>query len=115
MEVNEKAFIHASMGYDNEMIPKSQHWVERLNTNSKLSNFNTGRILILESQAINESLGLTEASSDPESSKESRERFGLDTTKHTKLESQAFSSKNVSGTVTVECTEPATSPVPTKV
>ncbi|GJR39864.1 hypothetical protein Tco_1215548 [Tanacetum coccineum] len=99
-------------------------------------------------KAINESLALTEASSDPESSKESvsepqtplphlkihqishsilevtpmiyqqhymRERFGLDTTKHTKLESQASSSKNVSGTVTIECTEPATSLVPTKV
>ncbi|GJX90022.1 hypothetical protein Tco_0343348 [Tanacetum coccineum] len=45
--------------------------VERHNRDSKLPNFNTGRILVPEIQAVNESLGLTEAPTDPESSKES--------------------------------------------
>ncbi|GJT87673.1 hypothetical protein Tco_1069390 [Tanacetum coccineum] len=37
------------------MIPKSKDWVERLCPDSKLPNFNTGRILGLENQAVNES------------------------------------------------------------
>ncbi|GKB65950.1 hypothetical protein Tco_0927362 [Tanacetum coccineum] len=45
--------------------------VERLNPNNKLLNFNTGRILVPESQAVNESLKPTETSTDPESSKDS--------------------------------------------
>ncbi|GJT82956.1 retrovirus-related pol polyprotein from transposon TNT 1-94 [Tanacetum coccineum] len=64
---NENLFILASMGYDQEMVPKSKDWVERLNPDSKLPNFNTGRILVPESQAVNESLKLTEGSNDPES------------------------------------------------
>ncbi|GJR32054.1 retrovirus-related pol polyprotein from transposon TNT 1-94 [Tanacetum coccineum] len=44
--------------------------VERLNPNSKLPNFNTGRILVLESQAVNESLKPTKTSTNPESSKD---------------------------------------------
>ncbi|GJU19125.1 hypothetical protein Tco_1147091 [Tanacetum coccineum] len=59
------------MDYDHEMIPKSKDWDERHNPSSKLPNFNTRRILIPESQAVNEYLKLTKAPADPESSKES--------------------------------------------
>ncbi|GJU19166.1 retrovirus-related pol polyprotein from transposon TNT 1-94 [Tanacetum coccineum] len=59
------------MGYNHEMVPKSKDWVERLNLYSKLLNFNTGRIIVLESQAVNESLKPTETSITPESSKDS--------------------------------------------
>ncbi|GJV11870.1 hypothetical protein Tco_1353411 [Tanacetum coccineum] len=45
---NENLFIPTSIGYDHEMVPKSKDWVERHNPDSKLSNFNTGRILVLE-------------------------------------------------------------------
>ncbi|GJT55997.1 hypothetical protein Tco_0991051 [Tanacetum coccineum] len=53
---NENLFVHASMGYDQEMVPKTKGWVERLNPDNKLPNFNTRRILVPEIQAINESL-----------------------------------------------------------
>nr|GEX04406.1 retrovirus-related Pol polyprotein from transposon TNT 1-94 [Tanacetum cinerariifolium] len=43
------------MGYDQEMVPKTKDWVERLNPDRKLPNFNTGRILVPESQVVNES------------------------------------------------------------
>ncbi|GJR83132.1 retrovirus-related pol polyprotein from transposon TNT 1-94 [Tanacetum coccineum] len=62
MNENENLFIHASMGYDHEMVPKTKDWVERLNPDSRLPNFITGRILVLESQAVNESLQPTETS-----------------------------------------------------
>ncbi|GJR75630.1 hypothetical protein Tco_0087995 [Tanacetum coccineum] len=65
-----KSFIPASLDYDHEMVPKSKDWVERLNLDNKLPNFNTGRILVPESQAVNECLQLTEAPTDPKSSKE---------------------------------------------
>ncbi|GJT65341.1 hypothetical protein Tco_1016821 [Tanacetum coccineum] len=69
--INEK-WLNSSdkMSFDHEMIPKSKDWVERLNPDSKLPNFNIARILVLESQAVNKSLGLTEVTSKPESSKE---------------------------------------------
>ncbi|GJU86472.1 hypothetical protein Tco_1294018 [Tanacetum coccineum] len=70
-DVNENAFIPASMGYDHEMILKSKDWVERYNPDSKLPNFNTRRILVSENQAVTESLRLTEAPNNPDSSKES--------------------------------------------
>ncbi|GJT63123.1 hypothetical protein Tco_1006656 [Tanacetum coccineum] len=70
-DVKENLFIPASIDYDHEMIPKSKDWVERHNPDIKLPNFNIGRILVLESQAVNESLGLTKAPTDPESSIES--------------------------------------------
>ncbi|GJS63541.1 hypothetical protein Tco_0678105 [Tanacetum coccineum] len=57
---------------NHEMVPKSKYWVERLNPDSKLPNFNTGRILVPKSQAVNEFLKPTEASTDPESSKDSK-------------------------------------------
>ncbi|GJW75777.1 retrovirus-related pol polyprotein from transposon TNT 1-94 [Tanacetum coccineum] len=53
------------------MVLKTKDLVERLNPDSKLLNFNTGRILVPESQAVNESLKPTEASNTPESSKDS--------------------------------------------
>ncbi|GKB10625.1 hypothetical protein Tco_0844548 [Tanacetum coccineum] len=71
MNEYENLFVLASMGYDHEMVPKSKDWVERLNPNSKLSNFNTGRILVPESQAVNKPLKPTETSTNPESSKDS--------------------------------------------
>ncbi|GKB46790.1 hypothetical protein Tco_0897543 [Tanacetum coccineum] len=66
---NENLFVPASIGYDQEMVPKTKDWVERLNPNSKLSNFNTGRILVPKSQAVNESLktlNILESSKDSE-------------------------------------------------
>ncbi|GKF17978.1 hypothetical protein Tco_0062896, partial [Tanacetum coccineum] len=66
---NEKIFVPASMGYDQEMVPKSKDWVERLNLDSKLPNFNTRRILVPESQAVNESLEPTKTLNTLESSK----------------------------------------------
>ncbi|GJX72103.1 retrovirus-related pol polyprotein from transposon TNT 1-94 [Tanacetum coccineum] len=54
------------------MVPKSNDWAERLNLDSKLPNFNTGRILVHESQAVNESL---ETSNTPKSSKDSEAEF----------------------------------------
>ncbi|GJU21100.1 retrovirus-related pol polyprotein from transposon TNT 1-94 [Tanacetum coccineum] len=53
------------------MVPKSKDWVKRLNPDSKLPNFNSRRILVPESQTVNECLQPTEAPTDPESSKES--------------------------------------------
>ncbi|GJR72460.1 retrovirus-related pol polyprotein from transposon TNT 1-94 [Tanacetum coccineum] len=69
---NENLFVPASMGYDQEMVPKTKDWVERLNPDIKLPNFNTGRILVPESQAVNESL---KTSNTPESSKDSKAEF----------------------------------------
>ncbi|GJV75610.1 retrovirus-related pol polyprotein from transposon TNT 1-94 [Tanacetum coccineum] len=72
MNENENLFVPASMGYDKEMVPKTKDWVERLNPNNKLPNFNTGRILVPESQSVNESL---ETVNTPESSKDSEAEF----------------------------------------
>ncbi|GKC75419.1 hypothetical protein Tco_1126193 [Tanacetum coccineum] len=72
MNENENLFVPASIGYDQEMVPKTKEWVERLNPDSKLLNFNTGRILVPESQAINKSL---ETLNTPESSKDSEVEF----------------------------------------
>ncbi|GKD67337.1 retrovirus-related pol polyprotein from transposon TNT 1-94 [Tanacetum coccineum] len=128
---NENLFVPASMGYDQEMVPKTKDWVERLNLDSKLPNFNTGRILVPKSQAVNESL---ETSNTPDSSKDSKaefltplpplkilqgaspslevmpltfqphspkERLGLGMMKHTKPKTQDSPNKSISGTVTV--------------
>ncbi|GJU49363.1 hypothetical protein Tco_1218918 [Tanacetum coccineum] len=72
MNENENIFILASIRYDQEMVPKTKDWVERLNLNNKLPNFNTGRILVPESQAVNESLEPTKTLNTPESSKDSK-------------------------------------------
>ncbi|GJX24495.1 retrovirus-related pol polyprotein from transposon TNT 1-94 [Tanacetum coccineum] len=71
MNENENLFVPTSMGHDQEMVPKTKDWVERLNADSKLPNFNIGRILVLESQAVNESLKPTKTPNTPESSKDS--------------------------------------------
>ncbi|GJY33330.1 retrovirus-related pol polyprotein from transposon TNT 1-94 [Tanacetum coccineum] len=55
----------------NEKWLNNSNKVKRHNPDSKLPNFNTGRIIVPESQAINECLKLTKASTDPESFKES--------------------------------------------
>ncbi|GJV19323.1 hypothetical protein Tco_1368343 [Tanacetum coccineum] len=70
-EANENLFIHASLDYDHEMVLKSKDWVERHNPDNKCPNFNTGKIIVPESQAVIESLKPTEASNDLESSKDS--------------------------------------------
>nr|GEY73324.1 hypothetical protein [Tanacetum cinerariifolium] len=60
---------HARNGYGQEMVPKTKDWVERLNPDSKLPNFNIGRILVPESQVVNESLEYIKNLFTPESSK----------------------------------------------
>ncbi|GKC51520.1 hypothetical protein Tco_1074265 [Tanacetum coccineum] len=70
-EVKENSFIHASLDYDHEMVPKYKDWVERLKPDTKLPNFNNGRILVPESQTVNKSLQHTEAPTDTKSSKDS--------------------------------------------
>ncbi|GJW58663.1 retrovirus-related pol polyprotein from transposon TNT 1-94 [Tanacetum coccineum] len=145
MNENENLFVPASMRYDQEMVPKTKDWVERLNPVSKHPNFNTGRILVPKSQAVNESL---ETSNTLESSKDSeaefltplpplkilqgaspssevipltfqphslKERPGLGIMKHTKPETQDSSNKSVLGTVTVSESKQTTSSVPTEV
>ncbi|GKC32768.1 retrovirus-related pol polyprotein from transposon TNT 1-94, partial [Tanacetum coccineum] len=70
---NENIFVPASMGYDQEMVPKNKDWMERLNPDSKLPNFNTRRVLVSESQDVNESLESTETLNTAESSKDSED------------------------------------------
>ncbi|GKC22323.1 retrovirus-related pol polyprotein from transposon TNT 1-94 [Tanacetum coccineum] len=70
-DVKENPFIYASLDYDHEIVPKSKDWVKRLNPDRRLPNFNTTRILVPKSQDVDECLQLTEASGDPDSSKES--------------------------------------------
>nr|GEW29887.1 retrovirus-related Pol polyprotein from transposon TNT 1-94 [Tanacetum cinerariifolium] len=53
------------------MVPKSKDWIERLDPDIKLPNFNTGRIMVPERQAVIESLKPTKASTDPVSSSDS--------------------------------------------
>ncbi|GJX28677.1 retrovirus-related pol polyprotein from transposon TNT 1-94 [Tanacetum coccineum] len=62
---------HARNGYDQEMVPKTKDWGERLNPDSILLKFNTQRILVPQSQAVNESLESTKTLNTPESSKDS--------------------------------------------
>ncbi|GKB07499.1 retrovirus-related pol polyprotein from transposon TNT 1-94 [Tanacetum coccineum] len=133
---------HARNG---EWVDITMRKVERLNLDSKLPNFNTGRILGHESQAVNESL---ETSNTPESSKDSeaesltplpplknlqgaspssevmpltfqphypKERPGLGIMKHTKPKAHDSSTKSVSGTVTVSETKQTTPLVPTEI
>nr|GEV57120.1 retrovirus-related Pol polyprotein from transposon TNT 1-94 [Tanacetum cinerariifolium] len=71
-KINENAFIPTFMGYDQEMVPKTKDWVERLNPDNILPNFNTGRIIVLKSQAVNKSFEILNTS---ESSKDSEAEF----------------------------------------
>ncbi|GJR44767.1 retrovirus-related pol polyprotein from transposon TNT 1-94 [Tanacetum coccineum] len=144
-KINKKWLTRSKKGYDQEMVPKTKDWVERLNPDSKLPNFNTGRILVPESQAVNDSL---ETSNTPESSKDyeaefltllpplkilqgaspslevmpltfqpysPKERPGLGIMKHTKPETQDSSNESVSGIVTVSESKKTTPLVPTEV
>nr|GFA35206.1 hypothetical protein [Tanacetum cinerariifolium] len=70
MNENKNLFVSASMGYDQEMVPKTKDWVERLNLDNKLPNFNTRRILVPESQAVNEPFESTKTLNTFESSKD---------------------------------------------
>ncbi|GJR20017.1 retrovirus-related pol polyprotein from transposon TNT 1-94 [Tanacetum coccineum] len=54
------------------MDEDADYWVERLNPDRKLPNFNTGRILVPKSQVVNKSLESTETLNTPESSKDSK-------------------------------------------
>ncbi|GJU00644.1 retrovirus-related pol polyprotein from transposon TNT 1-94 [Tanacetum coccineum] len=62
-DAKDNPFVLASLDYDYEMVLKSKDWVESLNPESKLPNFNTGRILVPKSKAVNEYLQLTEGAS----------------------------------------------------
>ncbi|GJV35407.1 hypothetical protein Tco_1407884 [Tanacetum coccineum] len=120
MNENENLFVPASMGYDQEMVPKTKDWVERLNPDSKLPNFNTGRVLVLESQAVNEFLDPTETLDTPESSKDSEAESltllpPLKNLQGASPSSEDSSNKSVSGTVTVSETKQTTALVPTEV
>ncbi|GKE62155.1 hypothetical protein Tco_1512522, partial [Tanacetum coccineum] len=103
MNENENLFIPASMGYDQEMVPKIKDWVKRLNPDRKLLNFNTGRILVPKSQAVNESLEPNETLNTLESSKDSKAESitPLPPLKHTKPKTQDSSNKSASRTITV--------------
>ncbi|GKB12198.1 retrovirus-related pol polyprotein from transposon TNT 1-94 [Tanacetum coccineum] len=117
-QLKNKGLVTETFNWDEEEVSDDEEEikVERLNPDSKISNFNTGKILVPKSQAINECLQLTEESFNPKSSKEtdhsSRERTSLGTMKHTKPETQESSNKNVSGPVTISNIEPVTTLVP---
>ncbi|GJT53837.1 retrovirus-related pol polyprotein from transposon TNT 1-94 [Tanacetum coccineum] len=114
---NENLFVPASIGYDQEMVSKTKDWVERLNPDSKLLNFNNERILVPESQAINESL---ETSNTPESSKDSEAEFltplpPLKILQGASPSSEDSSNEIVSRTVIVNESKQTTPSVPTEV
>ncbi|GJV10022.1 retrovirus-related pol polyprotein from transposon TNT 1-94 [Tanacetum coccineum] len=113
--IKENSFIPASLDYDHEMVPKSKDWVERYNPASKHPNFNTGRILVPESQAVNECLKLTKAPTDPKSSKESELEPLTPIPLLKNIQRASPSSESISRPVTIYDTEPVTSLVPTKV
>ncbi|GKG13556.1 hypothetical protein Tco_0350516, partial [Tanacetum coccineum] len=95
-------------------------YVERLNPDSKLLNFNTGRILVPESQVVNESLESTKILNTHESSKDSEVESltllpPLKNLQEASPSSEDSSNKSVSGTVTVNETKQITPLVPTEV
>ncbi|GKE96051.1 hypothetical protein Tco_1580906, partial [Tanacetum coccineum] len=112
INIDENAFIPASMGYDQEMVPKTKDWVKRLNPDSKLPNFNTRSILVPESQVVNESL---ETLNTPESSKDSKTKFLTPLPLLKNLQGASPSSESTFGTVTVSETKQTTPSVPTEV
>ncbi|GJR65550.1 hypothetical protein Tco_0011615 [Tanacetum coccineum] len=104
----------------NEKWLTSSKKVERLNPDSKLPNFNSGRILVPESQAVNESLESTETLNTPESSKDSEAESltllpPLKNLQGASPSSEDSSNKSVSGTVTVSKTKQTTPLVPIEV
>ncbi|GJW47895.1 retrovirus-related pol polyprotein from transposon TNT 1-94 [Tanacetum coccineum] len=114
MNENENLFVPASMCYDQEMVPKSKDWVERLNLDRKLPNFNTGRVLVSESQAVNESLKPIDASITPESSNDSEAESYIPLPPLKSLQGASPSSECFIN-VTVSETKPTTPSVPTEV
>ncbi|GJZ31538.1 hypothetical protein Tco_0576585 [Tanacetum coccineum] len=114
-DVNENAFIHASMGYDHEMNLKFKDWVERHNPDSKLPNFNTGRILVPKNQAVTERSFSKLRGHVIDLLRTLSKRHGLGNVKHTNPNTQDASSKSVSGPVNIYNTEPVTASVPTEV
>ncbi|GJT87445.1 retrovirus-related pol polyprotein from transposon TNT 1-94 [Tanacetum coccineum] len=90
-------------------------WIKRHNLDSKLPNFNTGRILVPKSQAVNECLKLTEVPTKPESSKESGSKPQTPLPPLKNFQGASPSSEGVSGPVTVCDTKPVTSSVPTEI
>ncbi|GKE91647.1 hypothetical protein Tco_1572742, partial [Tanacetum coccineum] len=113
-DANDNPFVPASLDYDHERIPKSKDWVKRLNPDSKLPNFNTGRILVLKSETVNKASPSFEVMTLTYQDHSLRERSGLGRLKHTKPKTQESSNKNVSGHVTISDPEPVTSSVPTE-
>ncbi|GJZ99133.1 hypothetical protein Tco_0671684 [Tanacetum coccineum] len=94
--------------------------VKRLNPDSKLPNFNTERILVPESQAVNESLKPTKTSITPKSFKDSEAESLIPLPPLKNLQGASPSSedslnKSVSGTITVRETKATTPLVPTEV
>nr|GEU73410.1 hypothetical protein [Tanacetum cinerariifolium] len=69
--VDDELLVGKNHAHNGEWIDITMRKVERLNTDIKLPKFNTGRILVPESEAVNESLKFTEASTNPKSSKDS--------------------------------------------
>ncbi|GJX54105.1 hypothetical protein Tco_0282474 [Tanacetum coccineum] len=66
-----KAYLlKRSIGMRKKYLTMRRRQGFKLNLDSKLPNFNTGRILVPESEVVNECIKLTEVSSDPEFSKE---------------------------------------------
>ena len=57
---HKKTFLSNGILSSKELNPNSNDWIERVNPDSKLPNFNTGKILELESQAIKNLLGVTD-------------------------------------------------------
>nr|GEW98243.1 hypothetical protein [Tanacetum cinerariifolium] len=63
-KINEK-WLTIKKGYDQKMVPKTKDWVERLNPDSKLPNFNTGRILAQPYQYASSSKQILKAKAKP--------------------------------------------------
>ncbi|GKE28278.1 hypothetical protein Tco_1443662, partial [Tanacetum coccineum] len=93
-DAKDNPFVPASLDYDHEMVPKSK---------------------VSESEAVNECLQLTKASSDFESSKESGSEFQTPLPLLKNLQGVSPSAENVSGLVTVSNPKPVTSSVLTEV
>ncbi|GJZ74817.1 retrovirus-related pol polyprotein from transposon TNT 1-94 [Tanacetum coccineum] len=112
--------VRKSHARNGEWVDITIRKVERLNPDSKLLNFNTGRILVPESQVVNESLKPTEASTNPESSNDyEAEPITplplLNILQGASLSLEDSSNKSVSRTVIVSKTKQTTSLIPTEV
>ncbi|GJW78662.1 retrovirus-related pol polyprotein from transposon TNT 1-94 [Tanacetum coccineum] len=116
-KADDELTVGKSQARNGEWVDITMRKVERLNPDSKFPNFNTGRILVLESQAVNESL---ETSNTPESSKDSEAKFltPLPPLKILQGASPSLedpSNESVSRTVTVNECKQTTPLVPTEV